>query len=122
MMDEKLLLAAEVAAALAENRPVVALESSIVAQGLPEPENLRVGQAMQDAVRQHGAIPAMTAVLDGRLCVGLGPDDMARPAAAAEGPTHGPPHLGPALAPALPGAPPRSASLRVVRAAPTSAL
>jgi len=117
MMDEKLLLAAEVAAALAENRPVVALESSIVAQGLPEPENLRVGQAMQDAVRQHGAIPAMTAVLDGRLCVGLGPDDMARLAAAADGRKCGARDLGPAMALGLPGATTVSATVRIAAAA-----
>ncbi len=84
MMDEKLLLTPEVASALADNRPVVALESSIVAQGLPEPDNLRIGQAMQDAVRQQGAVPAMTAVLDGRLRVGLEPEHMARLASASD--------------------------------------
>jgi pseudouridylate synthase len=117
MMDEKLLLAEDVATALAENRPVVALESSIVAQGLPEPDNLRVGQAMQDAVRQQGATPAMTAVLDGRLRVGLKPEDMARLAAAADGRKCGARDLGPAMALGLPGATTVSATVRIAAAA-----
>ncbi|MDA1098391.1 MAG: pseudouridine-5'-phosphate glycosidase [Proteobacteria bacterium] len=116
-MDKKLLLTAEVSAALAENRAVVALESSIVAQGLPEPDNLRVGQAMQDVVREQGAIPAMTAVLDGRLRVGLGPDDMARLAAAADGRKCGARDLGPAMALGLPGATTVSATVRIAAAA-----
>ena len=117
MMDEELLFSAEVAAALTENRPVVALESSIVAQGLPEPDNLVVGQAMQDAVRQQGAIPAMTAVLDGRLRVGLEPDDMARLAAAADGRKCGARDLGPAMALGLPGATTVSATVAIAAAA-----
>lgn len=116
-MDDKILLTAEVGAALAEDRPVVALESSIVAQGLPEPDNLRVGQAMHDAVRQNGAMPAMTAVLDGRLRVGLGGDDMARLAAAADGRKCGARDLGPAMALGLPGATTVSATVRIAAAA-----
>ena len=116
-MHEKLLPTAEVAAALAESRPVVALESSIVAQGLPEPDNLRVGHAMQDAVRQQGAIPAMTAVLDGRLRVGLEPGEMERLAAAADGRKCGARDLGPAMALGLPGATTVSATVRIAAAA-----
>lgn len=116
-MDEKLLITAEVADALAANRPVVALESSIVAQGLPEPDNLRVGQAMQDVVRQQGAVPAMTAVLDGRLRVGLEPHDMACLANAANGRKCGARDLGPAMALGLPGATTVSATVRIATAA-----
>ena len=116
-MNENLFLTAEVTAALAENRPVVALESSIVAQGLPAPDNLRVGQAMHDVVRQQGATPAMTAVLDGRLRVGLGPDDMVRLADAAHGRKCGARDLGPALALGLPGATTVSATVRIAAAA-----
>jgi pseudouridine-5'-phosphate glycosidase len=116
-MSKNLLLADEVASALAEHRAVVALESSIVAQGLPEPENLQVGQAMQAAVRQQGAIPAMTAVLDGRLRVGLSLDDMARLAASPDGRKCGARDLGPALALGLPGATTVSATVSIAAAA-----
>ena len=69
--DGLLAPAAEVAAALAAGRPVVALESSIVAHGLPAPDNLAVGRAMLAAVRAGGAVPAMVAVLDGAVRIGL---------------------------------------------------
>ena len=61
----------EVGAALAGGRPVVALESSIVAQGFPKPQNREVGRGMLTAVRDGGAVPAMTAVIDGRIKLGL---------------------------------------------------
>jgi len=64
-------VAPEVAGALAAGRPVVALETSIVAQGLPEPHNLEAALACEAAVREAGAVPATVAVLDGRLRVGL---------------------------------------------------
>jgi len=60
-----------VAAALAEGRPVVALETSIVGQGLPAPHNLKAARACEAAIREEGATPATVAVLDGRLRVGL---------------------------------------------------
>jgi pseudouridine-5'-phosphate glycosidase len=65
-----LLILDEVAAALAEGRPVVALESSLIAQGLPVPHNLETALASEGAVREEGAIPATTAVDGGRLLVG----------------------------------------------------
>lgn len=117
VMKENLLLTDEVAAAMADGQALVALESSIVAQGLPEPDNLAVGQAMQDAVRQQGAVPAMTAVLDGRLRVGLSLDDMARLAAAPDCQKCGARDLGPALALALPGATTVSATVAMAAAA-----
>jgi pseudouridine-5'-phosphate glycosidase len=61
----------EVAAALAASRPVVALESTIVAHGLPWPVNLEVGQALESAVRTAGAVPATVAVVDGVVAAGL---------------------------------------------------
>ena len=60
----------EVATALAEGRPVVALESSLIAQGLPVPHNLETALAAEEAVRESGAVPATTAVEDGRVVVG----------------------------------------------------
>ncbi len=62
---------AEIAAALAAGRPVVALESTILAHGLPWPENLEIGRALEAEVRAGGAVPATVAVLDGVACVGL---------------------------------------------------
>jgi pseudouridine-5'-phosphate glycosidase len=61
----------EVAAALAAKRPVVALESTIVAHGLPWPENLEIGRALEAEVRTNGATPATVAVVGGRVRVGL---------------------------------------------------
>lgn len=66
----------DVRAALAQGQPVVALESTLITHGLPEPENLQVAQAMEDAVRQHGAVPATIAVLGGQITVGLNRDQL----------------------------------------------
>ncbi|MFB8027648.1 MULTISPECIES: pseudouridine-5'-phosphate glycosidase [unclassified Streptomyces] len=65
------MLAEEVREALAVHRPVVALESTIIAHGLPRPRNLRVGRELEELVRKAGAVPATVAVLDGRARVGL---------------------------------------------------
>jgi pseudouridine-5'-phosphate glycosidase len=59
--------------ALASNKPVVALESTVITHGLPYPENLGLACDMESEVLKHGAIPATMAVLDGRICVGLEP-------------------------------------------------
>jgi pseudouridine-5'-phosphate glycosidase len=69
---DRLVIAPEVAAALAEGRPVVALESTLISHGLPYPENLDVASASETAVRETpGAVPATVAIRDGRLLVGL---------------------------------------------------
>ncbi len=77
-------IADDVAAARAAGRPVVALETSIVAHGLPRPANLEVGRAMTAAVARSGAVPALTAVAAGELRLGL--DDAALVALAGEPP------------------------------------
>lgn len=64
-------LADEVKAALVGGGPVVALESSVTAQGLPRPENLENAMRCEAVVRESGAVPATTAVLDGQLCAGV---------------------------------------------------
>lgn len=66
-----LVVSEEVRAAVAARRPVVALESTIIAHGLPRPRNLLVARELEDLVRQEGAVPATIAVLDGRPHVGL---------------------------------------------------
>jgi pseudouridine-5'-phosphate glycosidase len=65
-----LRIAEEVAAALAAGRAVVALETSVVAQGLPHPENLEAARRQAAAVRAAGAVPAAVAVLAGEIVVG----------------------------------------------------
>src|SRR3954452_290879 len=61
----------EVAGALAEGRAVVALESTLIAQGLPWPDNLTTARASEAAVRRSGAVPATVAVIGGEVRVGL---------------------------------------------------
>ncbi len=70
------LIAEEIKNALAENKPVVALESTVIAHGLPRPKNLETALALEDIVRQNGAIPATIAILDGRMRVGLSPKEL----------------------------------------------
>lgn len=66
-----LALAPEVAQALADARPVVALESTIVTHGMPWPANFETARAVEATVRAHGAVPATIAVQDGKIRVGL---------------------------------------------------
>jgi pseudouridylate synthase len=71
MTDLPLDLHADVAAALAANQPVVALESTIITHGMPYPRNLETARAVEAQVRAEGAVPATIAVIDGRIRVGL---------------------------------------------------
>ncbi|WP_077035598.1 pseudouridine-5'-phosphate glycosidase [Pelomonas sp. KK5] len=61
----------EVAAALADGRPVVALESTIIAHGMPWPHNVETARQVEQIVRDEGATPATIAVIDGRIRIGL---------------------------------------------------
>jgi pseudouridine-5'-phosphate glycosidase len=61
----------EVRAALAEKRPLVALESTIISHGLPRPKNLEVALEVEEIVRSEGATPATIAIIDGVIHVGL---------------------------------------------------
>lgn len=70
------VVAAEVAEALASGAAVVALESTIISHGLPRPENLRVATEVEDIVRSRGAVPATIAILDGRVRIGLDEDGL----------------------------------------------
>jgi len=70
-MTDLLRVSNEIADALARGRPVVALETSIVGQGLPHPHNLRAARESEAAIREEGAVPATVAVLGGVLRVGL---------------------------------------------------
>ncbi|GIU94292.1 MAG: pseudouridine-5'-phosphate glycosidase [Gaiellaceae bacterium] len=78
----------EVRTALAERRPVVALETTLVAHGFPSPDGVEVAAASESAVRAVGAVPATVGVLDGAIRVGLDADELERftPAARKLGP------------------------------------
>ncbi|ACY97956.1 MULTISPECIES: pseudouridine-5'-phosphate glycosidase [Thermomonospora] len=66
-----LRLSPQVADALERGRPVVALESTLIAHGLPRPDNLHVARELETLVRREGAVPATIAVLDGTVHIGL---------------------------------------------------
>ncbi len=66
----------EVATALDQGRPVVALESTIISHGMPYPQNVEMAVEVEGIVRDLGAVPATIAVLDGRPRIGLSPDDL----------------------------------------------
>jgi pseudouridine-5'-phosphate glycosidase len=69
---------AEVAAALAAGRPVVALESTIVSHGLPRPDNLKVARGIEQTVRAAGAVPATIGMVAGEIVVGLDEVELTR--------------------------------------------
>ncbi|GAT65878.1 pseudouridine-5'-phosphate glycosidase [Planomonospora sphaerica] len=70
-LDDMLRPSEEVAEALAQGSPVVALESTIISHGLPQPRNLEVAAELEEIVREEGAVPATIAVLDGVARIGL---------------------------------------------------
>ena len=69
MLD--VLLSPEVAEAKVDKRPIVALESTLVAHGLPWPENFELAKQLESIIRGNGAVPAHIALVDGRPCIGL---------------------------------------------------
>src|SRR5437764_8629747 len=71
-----LKLSDEVQTALQEQRPIVALESTVIAHGLPYPANIEVAQAMEAAIRAEGAIPATVGILNGKIVIGLAQDEI----------------------------------------------
>lgn len=70
-MNPYLHIHPEVQDALQNNKPVVALESTIIAHGMPYPQNVETAREVESIVRNQGAIPATIAILNGKLCVGL---------------------------------------------------
>jgi pseudouridine-5'-phosphate glycosidase len=66
-----LQIAPNIASALGGHKPVVALESTVIAHGLPRPINLRTAHRLESIVSELGAVPATIGVMDGKLCVGL---------------------------------------------------
>ena len=76
-LDKELFVHEEVAAALADETPVVALESTVISHGLPHPHNLETARGMEAAIRAGGAIPATIAVFNGKLVVGTSAGELA---------------------------------------------
>ena len=70
-MNKYLDVNPEVAAALAEGKPVVALESTIISHGMPYPQNVETALQVEEIIRQQGAVPATIAIIGGRLKAGL---------------------------------------------------
>lgn len=70
-MTDVLEVRKEAREALAAGKPVVALESTVIAHGLPRPQNIETARAMEAAVRESGAVPATIGILDGKMIVGL---------------------------------------------------
>ena len=75
-MTLPLKITAEVAAALAQNRPVVALESTIITHGMPYPQNVKTARLVEDEIRKTGATPATIAVMGGQIHIGLTPESL----------------------------------------------
>ena len=99
-----MLVHEEVRTALDEGRPVVALESTIIAHGLPRPDNLRVAREIEAVVRERGAVPATIAILGGEVRIGLDDEALERLAGAEDVAKCGVRDLAPVLARGADGA------------------
>jgi len=74
----KLIFSNEVNQALAEKKPIVALESTVITHGLPKPKNLETARLMENAVREESAVPATICFLKGKIHVGLSSEELER--------------------------------------------
>lgn len=75
-MNKYLKIGNEVQKALNENKPVVALESTIISHGMPYPKNLETALSCEQIIRDAGCVPATIAIIKGKLCVGLEKEDL----------------------------------------------
>src|SRR5437868_6475366 len=75
-MQQFLLYSPEVAAARAGGKPIVALESTIISHGMPYPQNVQMANDVEHVIRVAGAVPATIAVIDGKICIGLSPEQL----------------------------------------------
>ena len=71
-----LIINPEVKKALQENRPVVALESTIISHGMPYPKNVETALRVEKVIRDNGAIPATIGIIDGDAIVGMTPEQI----------------------------------------------
>jgi pseudouridine-5'-phosphate glycosidase len=75
-MNNYLHIHPEVAEALKNNQPIVALESTIISHGMPYPQNVSTARDVEGIIREQGAIPATIAILNGQCCVGLNDEQL----------------------------------------------
>jgi len=75
-MNKYLDIAPEVKQALAEGKPVVALESTIISHGMPYPQNVETALRVEEVIRENGAVPATIAIIGGRLKAGLSKEEI----------------------------------------------
>ena len=66
----------EVLKAISDNKPVVALESTIISHGMPYPKNVKTALEVEQTIRDHGAIPATIGIIDGDAIVGMTPEEI----------------------------------------------
>ncbi|MBR7781048.1 pseudouridine-5'-phosphate glycosidase [Undibacterium sp. LFS511W] len=75
-MQQYLQFSQEVQQAIADGRPVVALESTIISHGMPYPQNVQTAREVEQIIRDHGAVPATIAIMNGRIHIGLSDADL----------------------------------------------
>ena len=75
-LEKYLTITPEIQESLAQNKPIVALESTIFSHGMPYPQNVEFANKVEEIVRGEGAIPATTAIIDGKLKVGLTKEEL----------------------------------------------
>lgn len=78
MTNPYISVSPEVKSAIEEGRPVVALESTIIAHGMPFPQNVETALRVENTIRENGALPATIAILDGKMKAGLNKDEITR--------------------------------------------
>lgn len=71
-----MIISKEVKEALAHNKPVVALESTIISHGMPYPKNVQTAYAVEDEIRKNGAIPATIGIIDGEPVIGMSHEEI----------------------------------------------
>lgn len=77
-LENLIVYSDEVRAALEQNRPIVALESTIITHGMPFPKNVETARQVEADIRSEGAVPATIALMDGKIMVGLSDSDLDR--------------------------------------------
>src|SRR5574344_1069791 len=75
-MINKPVLTEEIKEAIAGNKPVVALESTIISHGMPYPQNIETAAMLEQTVRDNGGIPATIAIIKGKIHIGLNKDEL----------------------------------------------
>ncbi|WP_028991614.1 pseudouridine-5'-phosphate glycosidase [Thermoanaerobacter thermocopriae] len=75
-MNNFIDMSKEVKKAMEEGKPVVALESTIISHGMPYPENIETAKTLENIIREHGAIPATIAIINGRIKIGLSKEEL----------------------------------------------